>query len=187
MNISRSLVGVAVVALLLASACSSGTTSQVLGEGRGELVIEIHDHPAPAIVECWITIASAEAHHMGSDWIHIAGDYPHTFDLRTMVNGRTKMLGSDAVPEGDYDRLRIHMTGARLVLQDGAEVHVQMPQGGIHTEVPIAQRCRVGAGRGATVSIDFLIDGSFRHNGDESWTCDPQINVDGVREHEHHH
>jgi hypothetical protein len=47
----------------------------------------------------------------------------------------------------------------------------------------MGQRCEVRGGSGAQVSLDFQIPTSFRHNADETWTCDPDIVVDDVWQH----
>jgi hypothetical protein len=166
--------------------CSSDPANDLLGSTGGQLTVEIHDHAAPGIVQCWITVAAVEAHRARGGWTHVSGDYPHRFDLSTLVNGQTRTLGSHRVSEGDYDRLRIHLTEAHLVLADGSEVDVPLPHGGLHHEVSMGQRCQVQNGSGASVSMDFRVHTSFHHHPDESWTCDPDIVVDGVQHHGHH-
>ena len=87
------------------------------------------------------------------------------------------------MPSGDYDRIRLHMTEAHLFMHDGEEVDVPLPEGGLPIHVPIGQRCEVRDGDGAHVSIDFRVPTSFHHNDDESWSCAPDVVVDGVWQH----
>jgi hypothetical protein len=163
--------------------CSSNSDGGVLSPDTGQLSVEIHDHPTPEIAECWITIDAVHARHRDAEWVHIAGSYPHHFDLNQLQGGQTRALGSHSVPADDYDRIRIHMTAAHLVLSDGEEVDVPLPDGGLHIDVPMGRRCEVVGGSGAHVSIDFRIPTSFQHHADESWTCDPDVVVDDVWRH----
>lgn len=176
---------------LTLTGCSSDSDG-VVTSNTGELTVEIHDHASPEIVECWITIGNVQARRAHGDWVHVAGDYPHHFDLAQLQNGKTRVLGTDSVAADDYSHVRVHMTAARLVLADGSEVDVPMPAGGHAIDVPMGQRCEVAGGSGAHVSIDFRIPTSFQHHADESWSCDPDIIVDGVwghgqQGHDNHH
>jgi len=163
--------------------CSSDSDDDVLSPGTGQLTVEIHDHPMPEIAECWITIEAVYAQRRNAEWMHVAGSYPHQFDLNQLQGGQTRVLGSHSIPADDYDRIRIHMTAAHLVLADGEEVDVPLPDGGLQIVVPMGRRCEVAGGSGASVSLDFRIPTSFQHHADESWTCDPDIVVDDVRQH----
>ena len=149
-----------------------------LDSRRAELVTKVAE--AENTVEA---IDAVHARHGDAQWVHIAGSYPHHFDLNQLQGGRTLALGSHSVPANDYDRIRIHMTAAHLVMADGAEVDVPLPDGGLHVDVPMGRRCEVVGGSGATVSLDFRIPTSFQHHADESWTCVPDVVVDDVWRH----
>jgi hypothetical protein len=172
-----------VAAFLVLTGCSSDPAGGVLSSGTGQLTVEIHDHPTPQIAECWITIDAVHARRQHGEWMHVAGNYPHHFDLMQLQDGQTRVLGSDSVPVGDYDHIRIHMTGAHLVMADGEEVDVPLPNGGLEIAVPMGRRCEVAGGSGAHLSLDFRIPTSFRHNANETWTCDPDVVVDDVWQH----
>jgi hypothetical protein len=169
-----------VVMSLMPVGCSSDSDGGVLSSDTGQLTIEIHDHPTPQIAECWITIEAVHARRQHGEWMQISGSSPHHFDLMQLQGGQTRVLGSRSVPAGDYDHVRIHMTAAHLVMMNAEEVDVPLPSGGLHIDVPIGRRCQVPEGSGAQVSMDFRIPSSFQHHGDESWTCVPDIVVDGV-------
>jgi len=160
--------------------CSSDSDGGVLSPDTGQLTVEIHDHPTPQIAECWITIEAVHARRQHGEWMHISGSYPHHFDLMDLQGGQTRVLGTHFVPTGNYDHIRIHMTGAHLVMTDGEEVDVPLPGSGLHIEVPMGRRCQVAGGAGAHVSLDFRIPTSFQHDADETWTCVPDVVVDEV-------
>ena len=171
------------VALLILVGCSSDPDSDVLSSSTGQLTVEIHDHAMPQIAECWITIDAVHARRQHGEWMPIAGNYPHHFDLMQLQGGQTRVLGSDFVPAEDYDHIRIHMSDAHLVMADGEEVDVPLPNGGLEIPVPMGRRCQVPNGSGAHVSLDFRIPSSFQHNADETWTCAPDVVVDDVWQH----
>jgi len=154
-----------------------------MSSGTGLLTVEMHDHPAAQIAECWVTIDGIQVRHESGEWMPLAGDYPDHFDLFELQDGKTRVLGEQAVDAGDYDRIRVHMTDARLVMAGGTTVDVPLPAGGLQFDVPMMRRCEVIAGSGMHVSLDFRISTSFQHNADETWTCDPDVVVDGVWEH----
>jgi hypothetical protein len=167
---------------VILTGCSSGV-DDVVSPDTGELIVEIHDHASPEIVECWITIDAVQARRSHGEWLHVAGDFPHHFDLAELQGGRTRVLGTDSVAVDDYSHIRIHMTAARLVMADGSKVDVPLPAAGLGIDVSMTQRCEVAASSGARVSLDFRIPTSFQHHSDESWTCDPDVVVDGVWNH----
>ena len=171
------------MAALFLVGCSSDSGGGILSSGTGQLTVEIHDDASPEIAECWITIDAVHARRQHGEWINVAGNYPHYFDLMQLQGGQTRVLGSGSVPAEDYDHIRIHMTTAHLVMADGAEVDVPLPNGGFEMAVPMGRRCQVSQGSGAHVSLDFRIPTSFRHNADETWTCDPDVIVDDVWQH----
>ena len=171
------------MAALFLVGCSSDSDGGIMSSGTGQLTVEIHDHASPQIAECWGTIDAVHARSQHGEWMNVAGNYPHHFDLMQLQGGQTRVLGSDFVPADDYDHIQIYMTAAHLVMVDGEEVDVSLPNGGLEIAVPMGRRCQVSDGSGAHVSLDFRIPASFQHNADETWTCDPDVIVDDVWQH----
>jgi hypothetical protein len=178
-----------IAASLILVGCSSDPDGGVLASDTGQLTIEIHDHAMPQIAECWITIDAVHARRQHGEWMPLAGNYPHHFDLVQLQGGRTRVLGSGSVPAENYDHIRVRMTSAHLVMIDGEEVDVPLPDGGLEIPVPMGRSCEVTRGAESHVSMDFRIPTSFQHHADESWTCEPDVIVDDVWQHGHngHH
>jgi hypothetical protein len=172
-----------IVCSLALIGCSSGSDGGVLSSGTGQLTVEIHDHATPQIAECWVTIDEVHVRDRHGDWMSIAGGQPHHFDLMQLQDGRTRVLGTKDVPEGDYEHVRIHLAEARLVMADGERVDVPLPHGGIDIDVPMGRHCEAAGDSPAHVSLDFRIPTSFRHHADETWTCSPDVVVDDVWRH----
>jgi hypothetical protein len=183
MRTAGSLSLIVLAASLALHGCSSDSDGDIVSAELGQLAIEIHDHPAPQIAECWITIAGVQARQRHGQWMAVSGAFPHHFDLMQLQGGKTRQLATETVPAGDYDAIRLHLTGARLVMTDGETVDVPLPGGEHWIDVPMGRRCEVVGGSGAHVSVDFRVHTSFQHHADESWTCTPDIVVDGVWQH----
>ena len=141
-------------ASLILVGCSSDPDGGVLASDTGQLTIEIHDHPTPEIAECWITIDAMHARRQHGEWMPVAGNYPHHFDLMQLQGGLTRVLGSASVPAENYDHIRLRLTSAHLVMADGEEVDVPLPDGGLQIPVPMGRRCEVTRGSEAHVSMD---------------------------------
>ena len=55
--------------------------------------------------------------------------HPATFDLLTLTGGATALLGTDEVPAGTYSRVRLEVSEAGLVYQDGTTASLKIESG----------------------------------------------------------
>jgi hypothetical protein len=91
-----------IVVTLALAGCSASTSSPSTSRVR----LRLTDAPGPGI-------ASARV------WISRASD-PQEYDLLTLQDGVTALLGDATVPSGDYAQLRLVVDSARLTLEDGS-------------------------------------------------------------------
>jgi hypothetical protein len=82
--------------------------------------LHLTDAPGPGIAsaQVWISRAYLVPGQAGEQVV-LTSD-PQEYDLLTLQDGVTALLGDATVPTGDYAQLRLVVDSARLTLEDGA-------------------------------------------------------------------
>ena len=86
--------------------------------------------------------------------------HPATFDLLTLTGGATTLLGTDEVPVGNYSRIRLDVSSAELVYQDGTTAPLKIESGKV--DVPI--QFHVAQDETTGVVLDFDAAASVQVN-----------------------
>ncbi len=104
------------IALLAIAACN-GTT----GPGMGQLNVHLTDAPLAGIASAMVRITKVYLIGGGdaSGPRFTITDTPHDYDLLTLQNGATALLGSASIPVGDYTQLRLVVGQATVTLAPG--------------------------------------------------------------------
>lgn len=112
-------------------------------QGTGTLRVSITDKPFPfdMIASAEVTVtevkinADTEEDSEESSWITVwqqgEGEEPKTFDLLTLQNGQTGLLGEAEVPAGTYNQMRLIIDGGTVTLNDAesTEFDLTVPSG----------------------------------------------------------
>ncbi len=164
----RTMVGLAAVGVL--AACSD--TSQT--PGTGVLVVRLADAPGEQIQSATVWISKVFL-ITGSDSTTqriVVSDTAAMYDLMTLQNGVTALVGSVTVPTGTYDQMRLIVDSAQITLKapvtfsDGsASATLKTPSGqqsGI--KVDFDQPLQVVAGQTILV-VDFDVSRNFVFTG----------------------
>ena len=107
---TRSFLSLAAVALAGLFACE-GTGPQF-----AQVKLYLKDAPSDQIASAQVWISRA---YLVPGGFTITST-PQQFDLLTLQNGVTALLGSNAIPVGDYAQLRLVVDSAKVSLVDGA-------------------------------------------------------------------
>lgn len=103
--------------VMLATAACNGTT----GPSVGQLNVRLTDAPLAGIASVRVQITKVFLIGGGdaSGPRFTITDTPHEYDLLTLQNGATALLGSAAIPVGDYTQMRLVVGQATVTLSPG--------------------------------------------------------------------
>jgi len=105
------------VTLLLLAAC--GPTGA--GPGLSRVRLHLTDAPGPGIASAQVWVSRAYL-VPGTDGEQVVlSSEPNEYDLLTLQNGVTALVGEATIPAGDYSQLRLVVDSARLTLADDAK------------------------------------------------------------------
>lgn len=117
--------------------------------------------------------------------ISLPGDL--TLNLLDFQNGQVTFLGSQVVPAGSYNRLRLQVVSAELVRDDDGDPAtpdlvepIKVPSSKVDVPVPFT----LTAGENLAITIDFNAQASVQvttTNGKDSYLLRPVINVSGLK------
>jgi hypothetical protein len=178
----------AVAALVLLSACDSGTSDTT------SLSILLKDAP-DNIVAAVVTID--EVNLVGSDGVVVLTGTPTTVDLLTLANDAMDLVTDVSVPTGSYQQLRFVISGGYVEIDNGdgttsiyaSDGYDQVPAGKAVTgelqmpsfaqsglKVTMADGSLELSGDQEILLIDFDVRQSFGHDaGSDRWVMHPVI------------
>src|ERR1044071_3481499 len=97
---------------VLATGCAVSPTQGGIGEGVGTPHLELRITDAPAVFDSvFVNISQVEIGTAGDGWVTLA-DQPQTFDLLTLQNDATALLGGADLAPGPSTQLRLIVTWA---------------------------------------------------------------------------
>jgi uncharacterized protein DUF4382 len=132
--------------------CSGGSFSARVDNGHGTVNIFLTDAPLDqaGVTSVNVTLTAVVLFPEDSEGTSVLsmgsgeGDemtpvvivsHPATFDLLTLTGGATALLGTDEVPVGGYSRIRLEVSAAELVYQDGTTAALKIDSNKV--DVPI--------------------------------------------------
>jgi len=172
---------VAPILCLALLGCSQGSFSARVDNGTGTVNIFLTDAPLDlaGVTSVNVTLTDVVLFPKDSDSSGemLAGDldartpvvivsHPATFDLLTLTGGATALLGTDEVPAGGYARIRLEVSSAELVYQDGTTAPLKIESGKV--DVPI--QFSVAQDETTGVVLDFDAAASVQVNETASGT-----------------
>lgn len=156
-------------AAILMSGCNKSETTN---GGPGRLSVKITDDPfnIDFVESATVTITKIEirktGNNNGNPFI-VLSETPVTVDLFQLRNGITEELVNLAIPQGDYDLIRLYVDEASLKLKEHAESFNLKVPGGSQTgiKVFISPGIHVEGGISAELILDFDLSKSFVMRG----------------------
>jgi hypothetical protein len=179
---------------LLASACSEPvvvgagpdsmghetTPDEAFPQDKGVVRLYLVDAPA-AFEEAWVTIRRVEVSTGDEEgeesWLVLA-DEPGPFDLLTLQDGVSALLGETALTPGAYGQLRLIIDDAYVV--SGGEILPLRIPSAAQTGIKIDLNVEIEAGTAYSVVLDFDALESIRQHGNGPLMMSPVVHVQSV-------
>lgn len=176
-------------ASFVVAACSSSS-------GTGTLSVDLTDDPGP-YSHVYVTVQELSAHRSGgggqgaapdnagggkpsspgpadSAWVTIP--VPSTsIDLLTLQNGVTLPLGSESVPAGTYDMLRLVVGSASVVV--GSQTYPLTVPSGAERGVQVSTTFTVPTGGETKLLLDFVASASIVQDGNGGYILNPVLSI----------
>jgi hypothetical protein len=156
-------VATAGVAVLLVGCGGSGATGS-------RLAVEMSDAALPGVTAVNVTVDRVEA-HVNEAWIPVAVPQATYNLLEYQTNAA--LLGSAAVPPGDYTQMRVFVTDATVTDADGD--HEVIIPSNVQTGVKLNVNYSVEPGKLTTVLLDFNVCKSLIKQGNGQYRLKPVI------------
>ena len=185
MKLSRLFVTLFFTILLAASCGEDDSTSPGdITDGTGTLSVSLID--APAVYDSVKVSFSEVAVHFGleeaadndttaaktaGEWIVISGE-EQTFDLLTLTDGATGLLGEAELAVGHYTQLRLILSGAEVGI-DGEVYPLSVPS----STVKFVSGFEVTADETTELLVDFDADRSVHQTGNGQYKLQPTIRL----------
>ena len=171
--------------ILIATAGIVSCSSNALGPGQGYLGIQLTDAPLDMsnVDEVRVTLDEFlvyPADGSSAVALDLTSEGPLTLNLLDYQNGAVILTAEGAVPEGDFNRVRMSVSEAILVLDDdfdpetpSIEEPIFLPSGKV--DIPVA--FSISAGEEATLTLDFDAERSVQVNetGSEKYILRPVV------------
>ena len=139
-------------ALVVAAVIIGGTYAYLqYGIGSGTLVIGFTDAPVAGVSHIYLTMTDIQLDGPGNTSVNF-GVNATTFDLLSLLNV-TKMLGSNAVPAGNYTMIRFSVTSAEATIS-GHNTTLTVPS----SQIKLPLSFSVVSGKTTTVVVDVTAD-----------------------------
>lgn len=155
--------------------CSDSTSP---GDGQGELKITMVDSPAE-FDNVNIVVTRVEVHKAGSDsssgWV-VINNNSATYDLLTLRNGASVVLGNNSLDVGHYTQIRLILgTGSNIVV-DGITFSLDVASGS-QTGIKLNREFEIEEGLIYELLLDFDAQRSIVLTGNGQYKLKPVIRV----------
>jgi len=172
---THSLPLVSALALLAIPACNTGGLQSTTQSGR--LNVYLTDAPLGDVASATVTISKVYliggSDESGSRFT--ITDTPQDYDLLTLQDGVTALLGSASIPAGDYTQLRLVVDQATITLAAGVTFSdgsssktLKVPSGGQSgIKIQLAGPLHIEPGE-TNLIVDFDVSQNFVFTGEPS-------------------
>ncbi len=172
------MAALATATVLLVGGCSDSPTSS---NETGTLSLRLVDSPAD-YQQVNIVVTRVEVHASGSasesGWFTI-NDVPATYDLLTLRNGASEVLGSHVLAVGHYTQIRLIIgTGSNVVI-NGTTYPLVIPSG-MQTGIKLNNEFYIAPDELIELVLDFDADRSIHLTGSGDYMLNPVIRVEPV-------
>jgi hypothetical protein len=172
------LATVAGLATVAVSGCGGGGS----GSSSGQLTVLMTDAPIDGVKEVNVTITRVEVHRGASDaggaWETVF-EGSRTFNLLSLANvpdvTQLPHLVDDGLPAGHYTQLRLIVSSANLVMEDGTTHPVVIPSGA-DTGLK-ALPFDIASKQDTVLVLDFDVAQSVNLQGDGTYKLTPVIRL----------
>jgi hypothetical protein len=168
----------ALALLLMLVGCDRNDVASNPSEGEGEIRMRLIDSPMAA-EEVVVVVSRVEVHKAGSDsasgWV-VVNDQPATYDLLTLRNGASAIMGSAQLEAGLYTQIRLILGAGSHVKVNGTMFSLEVASG-FQTGVKLNHAFEIKAGQTYELYLDFDAGRSVRLTGTAQYRLTPVIRV----------
>lgn len=167
--------GIPVLILLLFTGCSKNNPASPQS-GSGEMKVYMVDSPAnfDAVL---INVTEVDVHSVTSDtnggW-SVINSTPHTYDLLTLRNGISTVLGDTMLGAGNYNQIRLILGTGSKVIVNGISYDLTVASG-FQTGIKVNGNFNIQANATYQLSLDFNAEKSIIQTGNGRYNLQPVI------------
>ena len=155
-----------------------GSSSKPAPAAQGEIRILLVDSPAVYdavnIVVTEVSVHSAAADST-SGWI-VLNSTTRTFDLLTLRNGASQILGDSSLGAGHYTQIRLKLADSCTVIVDGQMHPLEVPSG-VQSGLKLNHPFDIAPGTLYELTLDFDAMRSIHVTGNDRFKMSPVIRV----------
>ena len=170
--------GLAVVLLgiVILSGCESSTEPASSGQGavRITLVDQPAEYDAVNIVVTEVSVHSGDSDST-SGWI-VVNSTTRTFDLLTLTNGASRVLGDAHLDAGHYTQIRLKLAESCTVVVDGQTHPLEVPSGS-QSGLKLNHPFDIAPNTLYEMTLDFDAARSIHVTGNDRYKLSPVIRV----------
>lgn len=168
-----------IIALTVILSGCSKDDSQAPAAGTGQLKMYLTDSPSMVFDEVNIMVDRVEVHQAGADstggWVTI-NSTPYTYDLLTLTNGQTAILGNATLAAGTYTQIRLIIDTGSNVVVAGVPFNLEIPSG-MQTGLKLVHEFTIQANATTELTFDFDAARSVNLTGNGQYMLKPVIRV----------
>jgi hypothetical protein len=174
-SLSLFLLATIVAIAALAGCGSDHATNPGFGTVRISMTDAPGDYDAVNVVVREVRVhASGDGEDAG--WFTVRPAADTTIDLLSLTNGGFVTLGSDLVPAGTYDQLRLVLGSGSTIVVGGVESPLTVPSGQ-QSGIKVKGTFTVPAGGSVEVGLDFDAAHSIHQTGNGKWMMNPVVRL----------
>lgn len=147
-------------------------------EGQGQILMKMVDAPAN-YEQVNIVVNSVEVHKSGADstsgWI-VLNNNAATYDLLTLRNGASAVLGNTALDVGHYTQIRLILGTGSNVVVNGSTINLDVASG-TQTGIKLNHEFDIQDGQVYELLLDFNAESSIILTGNNQYKLKPVIRV----------
>jgi hypothetical protein len=137
----------------------------------------LHDAPPTGVDAVWVSFDEVSVRSAAGDW-HVVSTQAQSVDLMTLQNGVVADLGLATLPAGDYDQIRLHLSGSWVIVK-GAMQALDVPSG-TQSGLKIDSAFTVPPCGEVTLSLDWNLGAHLIDNPGHGYILRPVLQVDSM-------
>ncbi|MBU0719104.1 MAG: DUF4382 domain-containing protein [Planctomycetes bacterium] len=169
---------VPILLLCIVALSGCGSSTEPVQEGQGEIRIVLVDRPAECdavnIVVDEVSVHSSDA-DSASGWI-VLNSTTRTFDLLTLRNGASEILGDSLLDPGHYTQIRLKLADSCTVVVDGLTHPLEVPSG-VQSGLKLNHPFDIASNALYELTLDFDAMRSIHVTGTDRYKLSPVIRV----------
>jgi hypothetical protein len=172
-----------VMCSMLIVGCSRENFGPIDGQGsQGRLKVLMTDDPA-TFDAVNIVVTQVQVHKAGADslsgWITLDST-TRTYDLLTLTNGASAVLGDGLLDAGKYTQIRLIIGEGSTVVVGGQTFQLKIPSG-MQSGLKLNHQFEIHANTLYELMIDFNASRSIHKDGPGTYILTPVIRVEAVQ------